>query len=150
MTPSTANTAATMPKTDKKQVSVRDETGGFVSASQIFHEGPLPSPEDYRGYAETQPDFPGRYMSVVENHHAYLIEAHKTETRRNHVRTVLGQLLAFAICIGMFAVAAWGLAKGFPWFALGMSAVAVVCVVVIARPAPVIIRQDTPREKDGK
>ena len=139
-----------MPKSDKKQLSVRDQAGGVFSATQTFHEGPLPSPEDYRAYAETQPDFPGRYMGIVENHHAYAIEAHKTEMHRNHKRTVLGQWLAFFICLGMFAVAVWGFSKGFPWFALGISIVATVGVIAITRPTPVVIQQNAPREKDGK
>ena len=137
-----------MPKSDKKQLSVQDPAGGVIQASQSFHDGPLPSPDDFRAYAEMLPSFPERYMAMVEKHQNYSIEAHRTETDRNHKRKLLGQYLAFGIFLFICGVAGAAFKYGFPWFSLGMAIVAVVCIAAVTRHDFNKAR-NAPQEKSG-
>lgn len=67
--------------------------------------GGIIAPADMRAYAEVLPDFPERYLAMVEKRQNYMMEARKAELHRNHNREVLGRLMAFAIVVHICALA---------------------------------------------
>ena len=123
---------------DTGEIVQEDNNRGAVVAEATISFGPLPTPEEFKGYGEVLPNAPERILRMAEREQDMRHEGYRASISNDRLRINGSITVSLALIIAAVLVAL----IGYPWVSLPLGLSGIVAIII----RRIVFRQDSDAE----
>lgn len=142
--PAPVSTSRSTPPLQGRHLPMEEAELSEISVELRRHQGPLPSPQDYREYAALIPNGAERLMRMAEKEQNH---QHRRDLKQES-RATLGVVCAFSSVVGAVALSGYGFYTGYAVEAAAIFGATLTAIVTVFIRGTAIRSERQEQEKD--